>query len=404
MRTGGTTLHQVDALRERARRRLPRFAFDFIDGGALTESALGRNRAALDAVRLAPRILTGNEHRSLATRLLDQDFAAPFGIPPIGMANLIAPGTDVALARAAQEAGLPYALSTAGTTALETIAGIAPSAWFQLYVGRDPAIADDLLLRAERAGFPALIVTADMPAPGKRLRDLKNRFTLPLRPGPAMALGVATHPRWALGMARGGAPRFANLETYSDPGTSTQSLAELMAGQSSARLNWDVLASIRDRWPRQLILKGVLRPDDAVHATALGVDAIIVSNHGGRQLDAAPAPIEALPTIRAAVGPSLPLLLDGGIRTGEDIARALISGANLVLLGRPFLYAVAALGLDKGPSHLIGLLRDELDRAMAMLGCARIADLDASLRFPLAPALPQPDKNDGNKTCGGGRT
>lgn len=369
----------VETLRRIARKRLPRFAFDFIDGGAQRETALARNRHALDQVHLLPKVLTGATVRDQSVQLLGQSFASPFGIAPIGMANLVAPGTDLALARAAERAGIAYTLSTAGTTALETIARAAPHGWFQLYVGRDAAITDDLIRRADEAGYTALIVTADVPAPGKRLRDLRNRFTLPLRPTPRMALDVLGHPRWAWAMATGGAPRFANLEAYSSPGSSTSSLAELMAAQSSARLDWQLLARIRERWPRALILKGVLRPEDAKQAADMGVDAIGISNHGGRQLDAAPAPIEMLPALRAAVGPTVPLIVDGGLWSGEDVARCLALGANFALFGRAFLYAVAALGPAGGPAALIASLRDDLDRAMTQLGCASVADIDSSL-------------------------
>ncbi len=376
------SLDSVADLRDAARRTLPRFAFDFIDGGAHGEQALARNRERLDAVRLAPRILTGNDIRSSATHLFGRAFAAPFGVAPIGMANLVRPGTDIALAQAAQRLDVPYVLSTAGTTTLEAINAVAPDSWFQLYVGRDPAIVDDLVRRADTAGYPVLVVTADVPTPGKRLRDLRNGFTLPLRPSAKLAADLLTHPLWAWRTLRGGSPRFANLEAYIGPGASTQSLAGLMAAQSCARLDWDLLAHIRDRWPRALVLKGVLRPEDAAKAAALGVDAIGVSNHGGRQLDAAPAPIEILPAIRAAVPTHMPLILDGGIRSGEDIARALALGANMVLLGRPFLFAVAALGLERGPAALIAMLSDELDRAMGQLGCSFIDHIDGALLCP----------------------
>lgn len=379
----GYGLFNAETMRAAARRRLPRFVFDFIDGGAHGENALTRNREALDAIRLAPRILAGNERRRTATTFLGCEIAAPFGIAPIGMANLVRPGTDVALARAAATAAIPYALSTAGTTAMEDIARTAPESWFQLYVGRDADIVDDLIRRADDAGFPALIVTADVPTPGKRVRDLVNDFALPLKPSPRLCLDLVRHPGWALRIATGGAPRFANLERYSPPGASTQSLAQLMAAQSSARLDWSLLARLRERWSRKLILKGVMRADDALRAAALGVDAIAISNHGGRQLDAAPAPIEVLPAIRAALGADMPLILDGGVRTGEDVARAVVLGADLVLLGRPFLYSIAALGLESGPAALISLLTDEFDRALGQLGAATPAELDRSLLFPV---------------------
>lgn len=388
--TEGYRLHNAETMRAAARRRLPRFVFDFVDGGAHGENALARNRHALDAIRLVPRILAGNEHRSTRTTLFGRGIAAPFGIAPIGMANLVRPGTDMALARAAAAAAIPYALSTAGTTAMEDIARAAPESWFQLYVGRNADIVDDLIRRADDAGFPALIVTADVPTPGKRVRDLVNGFALPLKPTLRLGLDLIRHPAWALRIAAGGAPRFANLERYSPAGASTQSLAQLMAAQSSARLDWSLLARIRERWPRKLILKGVMRADDALRATALGIDAIAISNHGGRQLDAAPAPIEVLPAIRAAVGADMPLILDGGVRTGEDIARALVLGADLVLLGRPFLYSIAALGLESGPAVLIALLTDEFDRAMGQLGAAMPAQLDQNLLFQAE--RPNPDR------------
>lgn len=380
MNSTASRMTDVPALACLARQRLPRLAADFIDGGAHGEVALTGNRAALDAVRLVPRVLAGNDARDLSCTLFGRRYAVPIGVAPIGLANLVAPGTDLALARTAAEAGIAYALSTAGTTPLETIAQAAPGSWFQLYCGRDPAIVDDLLARAQAAQFAALLVTADVPTPGKRLRDLVNGFTLPLRPSPRLVLDLATRPGWGLRMLRGGLPRFANLEAYAAPGSGLASLAQLMAGQSSARLDWEALARIRERWRGPLILKGVLHPEDAARAAALGVDAIVVSNHGGRQLDAAPAPIVMLPAVRAAVGPALPVLVDGGFRSGEDVARALARGASMVLLGRPFLWSVAAFGAA-GPGALIAMLRDELDRAMGQLGLARIEDFGRGLNF-----------------------
>ena len=366
-------------LRAAARRRLPRFVFDFIDGGAYQEHALHRNRAALDALCLTPRILTGNVERSTKVSMFGRQFAAPFGIAPIGMAGLVHPRIELALAQAAQRFGVPYILSTAGTAAIESVQAQAPDSWFQLYVGRDAHIVEDLLARAIAAAVPVLVLTADVPTPGKRLRDLRNRFVLPFRPTPRMAFDLLRHPGWSWRLLRHGAPRFANLERYDSPGASAASLAQAMAAQSSARFDWKLLDDIRRIWPRPLLLKGVLHADDARRAVDAGVDGIVVSNHGGRQLDAAPAPLHALCAIRAAVGKSVPVLLDGGVRSGEDIARALCCGATMTLLGRPFLYAVAALGPDEGPALLMQCLTNELDRAMGQLGCSTIADLDSSL-------------------------
>ncbi|MFO1469105.1 MAG: alpha-hydroxy acid oxidase [Steroidobacteraceae bacterium] len=367
------------ALRAVARRRLPRFVFDFVDGGAYGEQALARNRAAFDTLCLTPRILAGNVTRSTALQLFGRRLAAPFGIAPLGMAGLIHPRIDQALAKAAQDFGVPYVLSTAATTALESIQARAPESWFQLYVGRDPTIVDDLIARADTAGVPVLVLTADVPTPGKRLRDLHNRFVLPFRPTARMAFDLLRHPRWSWRLLTGGAPRFVNLERYGAPGASAASLAQAMAAQSSARFDWNLLGEIRRRWPRPMLLKGVLHAADAKRALDAGVDGIIVSNHGGRQLDAAPAPLHVLPEIRAALGPGVPILLDGGVRTGEDIARALCCGATMTLLGRPFLYAAAALGPTTGPALLMQCLTNELDHAMGQLGCSTINDLNSAL-------------------------
>lgn len=368
-------LHTIAHLRSAARRRLPRLAFDFMDGGAGSERALARNCEAFAKIRMLPRALVGCETRRRAVTIFGEAYAQPFGVAPIGLANLIWPGADEALAAAAAKAQTPYVLSTAGTTSIETIAKIAPRAWFQLYVGRDQAIVDDLIARADVAGAPVLVVTVDVPAPGKRVRDLVNKFSLPLRLGPREAFDIASHPRWAMATWRAGAPRFANLERYGGEGASAQSLASLMAAQSSARLDWRLLGEIRARWPRRLVVKGLLHPDDAVRARAIGCDGVIVSNHGGRQLDSAPAPIEMLPAFRAALGADFTIGLDGGARCGEDIAKALALGADFVLLGRAFLYAVGALGPERGPSETIEIVADELDRAQAQLGCPAYEDL-----------------------------
>jgi (S)-mandelate dehydrogenase len=370
--------HSVDAMRARACRYLPALAFDFIDGGAGREYCVRRNISSLEAVTLWPRVLRGHQQRNQHTQFLGRVYSSPFGVAPIGLANLVRPGTDLALARAAANAGIGYALSTAATSALESISPVCPGAWFQLYVGADPAITEDLLSRAQACGVEVLIVTVDVPVPGRRERDLNNGFRLPLKTSLRLVTDIAGHPCWALRALVGGAPRFSNLERYTAASASTRSLAELMARQSSDHLNWDGLMEIRARWQRKLIVKGILRPDDAARAVNLGADAIAVSNHGGRQFDAAPAAIDALIEIRRAIGRAVPLVFDGGIRSGEDIARAIALGADFVLLGRPFLYAVASMGVTAGPRVLIAQLIDELDRSLALLGCATLAELEST--------------------------
>jgi len=372
--------YSIDSLREQARRRIPRFAFDFLDGGAGSESGLARNRAAFERMQLLPRTMVDVEGRSIATNFFGRKWDAPFGVAPIGMGNLIWPGADAIVAAAAREANIPYILSTAGTTSMEIIADIAPEhAWFQLYVGKSQRIVDDLIERADRAGFEVLVITVDVPAPGRRLRDQRNGLKLPLRPSAMMGVQLATRPIWSLATLREGLPRFANLKPYAERGASTASLAALMAEQSSGRLDVSLLREIRRRWPRRLVIKGILSPLDAVIARDFGADAVIVSNHGGRQLDGAPASLEALPAIRREVGPDFPLLLDGGIRSGEDLAKAIIAGADFALAGRAVMYGVAAM--PGGAVQAIELLKTELSQTCAQLGVTSIEELDDRFAF-----------------------
>lgn len=370
------TLISADDLRARARRRMPRFAFDYIDGGAGEETAIARAREAFRATCLRPRVLVNSaEPASLSTRFLGRDWALPFGVAPLGLPGLAWPGADLAFARAAEAARAPMTAATPGTTRLETLRQAAPgSAMFQLYVGADPEITENLISRAEAAGYEALIVTADVPRPGKRLRDLRNGFALPLKFGPRMLADLALHPGWSLATLRHGAPQFANLADLAGAGAGAMTLAQLMARQSSGRLDWEVFARIRDRWPGKLVLKGVLDPEDALRARAAGADAVQVSSHGGRQLDGAPAPLEALRAIRAALPADYPLALDGGARNGEDILKALEAGADMVFLGRPFLYAAGACG-DAGPAALFPMLAAELESAMAQTGRRSVAEI-----------------------------
>jgi len=366
----------AEILQAAARRRLPRFAYDFIAGGAGDERALRRAQERMGDICLLPRILTGHDDRTTSVEFLGQSYAAPFAVAPTGLTNLAWPGADMGLARAARRAGIPYIISTPATTALERLASEAgEAAWFQLYMGRDEVIGLDLIDRAEACGIATLVVTADVPVPGKRRRDLRNRFGLPIRISPSRAVDLLLHPAWTLATLRGGLPRFANLERYAPAGQTMQSLAQLMAGQSSARFDWAGLCAIRRRWPGKLVLKGVLHPDDADQAVRSGVDAVVVSSHGGRQLAAAPAPIEMLAPIVDAVAGRAAVILDGGIRTGEDIARAMALGAGLVLVGRLFLWAAAALGPEAGGDAAIEMLHQELLAAMGQLGCRAVPDL-----------------------------
>jgi len=364
----------VEALRDLARRRTPRVAFDYLNGGAGDESALRLNLESFTKLKLVPRVMINTTQRSAAHTLFGEPVSMPLGVAPIGLANFVWPGADKAIAKAAAQFGIPYILSSAASTSIEEIITAAPKTWFQLYVGSNPEIVDDLIDRAADAGCSVLVVTADVAAPGKRIRDLVNGFTLPLKPTVRGTIDLARHPRWCMATVRAGAPRFANLEKYGGVTSSALSLAALQAAQISGRLDWQEFSRLRGRWRGRLLLKGVMDTRDARRAIDLGADGIILSNHGGRQLSSAPSPLDLARQVRRAIGSSAALILDGGVRSGEDICKALALGADFVLMGRPFVYAVAALGLH-GPSHLLKIVHDELSRAMAQLGACSIPEL-----------------------------
>lgn len=366
-----------------ARKRLPRAIFDFIEGGAGSETAVARNRDRFEQIALMPQALRDCSAAHSQVTIFGRHYAAPFGIAPMGFADLVRPGTDRALARAAKAQDIPYVLSTAATTAIETIADIAQdNLWFQLYPGADEGIAAGLMKRALAAGVTTLVVTVDIPVPAKRPRDLVNGLAIPLRPSLRTVLDVGRHPAWLLRAALGERPGMANF--IADKGSmSGLAHAEFVARQLSCPgLDWRRIEGIRKAWPHHLVIKGILNPQDALAAERIGADGLVVSNHGGRQLDSAPASIEVLPRIREACGDRLTLILDSGVRTGDDIARSLASGANFVLLGRPFLFAVAALGLERGPAEIIDMLRAEFLNTLIHLGCADAAELGSDHIWP----------------------
>jgi len=301
----------------------------------------------------------------------------------MGLCNLAWPGTDKALAGACAQAGIPYALSTMASTDIETMATLAPRhLWFQLYVGGDAQMAASLLARALAAGVRTLVLTVDANFPARRLRDRRNGFALPLQASPRMLADLIAHPGWSLATLAAGAPGFANFLVST--GGRTVPIAHMLQSLAQAQIDWSTLEQARAHWPHQLIVKGVMDPQDATRIRDLGADGIVVSNHGGRQWAGVPASIDALPAIRAAVGASFPLLLDSGVRSGDDIVKALVAGADFVLLGRAFLYATAALGAG-GAATAIEILRGEVDTALAQLGCDSVAALHER-RFFQAPS------------------
>lgn len=364
-----------------ARRRLPRVIFDFIEGAAGREVASLRNQSRFDEITLAPRVMENVGTRSLRTSFLGQDFDLPFGIAPMGMCNLVHPGADLGMARAAQRFRIPVCLSSAASSSLEEMRGWAGErAWFQLYVGASVEQSLEMVHRAGRAGYDTLILTVDVPQVARRARDLRNGFQMPFRMTPRLFWDFATHPGWSLATLRAGAPEPRNFTTA---GGATR----FERSASRAGANWAFLDRLRDLWPGRLIVKGVSATSDALRIQAAGVDAIQVSNHGGRQLGSAPAAIDLLPEIRAAVGPGFPLIFDSGLRNGEDIVKALALGADFVMLGRPLLYALGAEG-EAGLIRLLEILAEETNLTLAQVGLTDIASLGPAILARSGPTEP----------------
>lgn len=363
---GANAIHSAEDARRLAKRRLPWMVFDYIDGAAGAETGATRNRAALDAMTLRPRILRDVSTRSLSKTVFDKEAQRPFGIAPMGMCNLSAPGADLMLAKLAARYGVPHGVSTVASTPMEKIIEVAEgNAWFQLYFSGDGAGTFKLVERAKACGYETLVVTVDVPEVGRRPRELRHGFKMPFKIGPRQFIDFALHPRWSISGLVHGKPQMANF---------------LMDGfdfdrtESRARATWDTLARLRAAWPGKLVVKGVLDVEDAQSLKAAGVDAIQVSSHGARQLESAPAPIEVLPQMRAALGPEHPLFYDSGLRSGEDALKALVAGADFVFFGRVLQFAMAAAG-QAGLHQLWDVLSDEMSIAMAQAGMRNLEDL-----------------------------
>lgn len=363
------SIHCVEDARRAARWRIPKLIFDYVDGAAVDELTALRNQQALDAITLLPRALTNVDKRSLETHFLGSTWQRPFGIAPMGMCNLTWPDADSFLCEAALEKGMPVGLSTASSSSIEkTFERAGTNAWFQLYVGQSVELGMELVDRAEKAGFETLILTVDVPQVAPRRRDLRNGFKAPLKIGPKQFIDFALHPEWSLRSLKAGVPTLANFQT-----DGSNSSFNREAGRG--RITWEFLDTLRQRWKGRLIIKGIMRPSDAVKARDAGVDAVYISNHGGRQLGSAPAAITQLPLIREAVGDEFPLVLDSGVRNGESVIKALALGADYVMLGRPYLYGLGAAG-KPGLLRIIDLLSAEISTTMAQIGVTEISQLD----------------------------
>ena len=361
-----SAIHSAEDARQLAKRRLPWMVFDYIDGAAGQETGAARNRAALDAITLQPRILRDVSQRTLRTTIFGTSAERPFGIAPMGMCNLSAPGADLMLARLAARYKVPHGVSTVASTPMERIIETAEGhAWFQLYFSGDGSGTFKLVERALSAGYETLVLTVDVPEVGRRPRELRHGFTMPFRIGPKQFADFALHPRWSLATLFKGRPTVANFDM---PGF------QFDRTESRARATWDTLSRLRNAWPGKLVVKGVLDLDDAQKLVSAGVDAIQISSHGARQLEAAPAPIDMLARIRAAIGPEYPLFYDSGIRSGEDVLKALSVGADFTFVGRSLQFAIAARG-EPGLQKLWDVLSRELDIALAQTGNTSVSDL-----------------------------
>jgi L-lactate dehydrogenase (cytochrome) len=373
------TMTCIEDLRQTARRRVPRMFFDYAESGSYAEQTLRANRADLEAVKLRQRILVDVASRSTATTILGEPVSLPLALAPIGLCGMQHGDGEILACRAAQAAGIPFTLSTMSVCSIEGVAAAVDKPfWFQLYVIKDRGFIRELIERAKAAKCSALVLTVDLQILGQRHRDIKNGLTVPPEWHIKNIIDIATKPAWLFGIARSKHRTFGNISGYVPGMDNVNSLAQWTADQFDPAMNWKDVEWIASQWGGKLILKGILDVEDALIAAKTGAAAIVVSNHGGRQLDGAPSSISALPAIAEAVGSSIEVLFDGGIRSGQDIMRAIALGAHACLCGRAYIYGLGAGG-QAGVARAIEIMRNELSTTMALTGVTGIDKIDKSV-------------------------
>jgi L-lactate dehydrogenase (cytochrome) len=369
----------IEELRVLAKKRVPRMFYDYVDSGAWTGGTYEANEADFKRIKLRQRVAVDISNRSLATTMVGQPISMPVALAPTGIIGMQRGDGEILVARAAAKAGIPYTLSTMSVCSIEDVAANTEKPfWFQLYVMKDRDFIGRLIDRAKAAGCSALVLTLDLQIIGQRHRDIKNGLTTPPKVTLANILNIATKPRWCLSMLGTRRRTFGNVVGHTPGADNMRSISLWIAEQFDPKLSWDDIKWIRDRWGGKLILKGILDPEDAERALQVGADAMIVSNHGGRQLDGALSSIAALPSIVRTVGNRMEIFLDGGVRSGQDVLKAVALGARAVFIGRAFLYGVQALG-GEGVTLALDIIRKELDTTMALCGYRDIRQVDRNI-------------------------
>ncbi len=377
-----TIVTTIEDLRVLAKKRVPRMFYDYVDTGSWTESTYHANEADFKPIKFRQRVAVNMENRSLRTQMIGQDVAMPVAIAPTGSTGMLHADGEILAARAAEKFGIPFTLSTMSICSIEDIAAHTQAPfWFQLYVMRDRVFVEGLIDRAKAAGCSALMITLDLQVLGQRHRDIKNGLSTPVKPTLANLLNLALHPRWCMGMLGTQRRNFGNIVGHVKNVNNIGSLAQWTASQFDPRLSWADVEWIKKRWGGKLILKGIMDVEDARLAADSGADALIVSNHGGRQLDSAPSAIAALPAIAAAVGSRIEVWMDGGIRSGQDVLKAWALGARGTMIGRSFLYGLAALG-EQGVSRALEIIAREMDMTMGFCGHTDIRRVDEKILIP----------------------